>query len=686
MSKIYVTHLTILLLLFNALAALGQGENNQWHFGRGHHMDFNNSPPTYDTNSNIVTSEGSATVSDAQGNLIFYTMGCRIWDRNGNEMPNATGLLGNGPANSGFVGSGRESVQILPNPGNANQFYVFSASDAEDGLDTLFYHIVDMSLNGGLGDVIPASKNTVLFDAGYFGLTEITATAYGDCNTYWYIVATGTPQNGDILAFKVDEDGVSTTPVRSIVGINYMADMYISNMSPIAYFAVHQGVVRSSFNKSTGVFNNFEMLINNFGDSHIALSPNEQVLYRATPYSLTQYNLQPYPDTTAIAASVVTLLPLANLGDIRLGPDNKIYMPQAFLNAYMSRIEQPNVLGTGCMFIPQYMSIPNQISYYASFGPPARIRTHRDTIFSKTMPAFPCSSSGLQLSSTHPNITSYRWNNGNTSSQQTVSQPGIYWVEARSSDCKLYIDSFIVQYPNMTSFLGADTLICTGQPLILNAYPPDADAYTWSDASTGATLAVTAAGTYYVTAKEGNCTFYDTIKVDMVSPAIAILQADTTICSGSSIMVTAATNMNSTIYWNTGQTGSSVSATKAGPYIAATQNICGIQSDTLLLTEVNCDCLPMVPNTFTPNKDGRNDVFMPLFRGTCETKFYELHIYNRYGQLVFSSFQKDKGWDGNYQNNKSADPGVYFYMVKVISRYGAEDKSLIFKGDITLIR
>jgi len=81
-SGFLLCYLFSITLSFNAAA---QRENNHWHFGENHHIDFNAVPPVYAANSSMLSNEACATVSDAQGNLLFYTMGSRIWDRNGNE-------------------------------------------------------------------------------------------------------------------------------------------------------------------------------------------------------------------------------------------------------------------------------------------------------------------------------------------------------------------------------------------------------------------------------------------------------------------------------------------------------------------------------------------------------------------------------------------------------------------------
>lgn len=103
-----------------------------------------------------------------------------------------------------------------------------------------------------------------------------------------------------------------------------------------------------------------------------------------------------------------------------------------------------------------------------------------------------------------------------------------------------------------------------------------------------------------------------------------------------------------------------------------------------LKTEIyydNC-CTPSIPNAFTPNNDGRNDVIRMIYKGDIQLKEYS--IYNRYGQKIFTTTNINDGWDGRF-NNKEMELGVYYYYIRLICGNG-KDHEVSFKGDITLIR
>ena len=148
-----------LLFLTYTLSLLAQVNEKKratfWHFGNQVGIDFTCLPASF-TGSQMNAFEGSASISDTNGILQFYTEGTTVWDRNNNVMPNGTGLLGNP--------SSVQSAIITPHPGNPDHYFIFT-TDAiweNNGVNGLQWHEVDMTLNGGFGDVI--SKNNQLID------------------------------------------------------------------------------------------------------------------------------------------------------------------------------------------------------------------------------------------------------------------------------------------------------------------------------------------------------------------------------------------------------------------------------------------------------------------------------------------------------------------------------------------
>jgi gliding motility-associated-like protein len=88
----------------------------------------------------------------------------------------------------------------------------------------------------------------------------------------------------------------------------------------------------------------------------------------------------------------------------------------------------------------------------------------------------------------------------------------------------------------------------------------------------------------------------------------------------------------------------------------------------------------VVPNAFTPNGDGRNDIIRTLI--ICNFTLTEFAVYNRYGQQVFLSHDSNKAWDGTF-NGRDLEIGAYYYLAKGKNSEGVET---LYKGDISLIR
>ena len=140
--------LTIFLLF--PIFIFAQGEFNQWRFGYGSGLDFNSGSPT-STWSSIQSTEAAASVSDCNGDLLFYTDGQTVWSSNNIQMDEGYDLRGIGsvyPSSQGAI--------IIKRPKSSAIYYIFTASD----IYGINYSVINMAVNGGLGKVI--QKNVKL--------------------------------------------------------------------------------------------------------------------------------------------------------------------------------------------------------------------------------------------------------------------------------------------------------------------------------------------------------------------------------------------------------------------------------------------------------------------------------------------------------------------------------------------
>jgi gliding motility-associated-like protein len=150
------------------------------------------------------------------------------------------------------------------------------------------------------------------------------------------------------------------------------------------------------------------------------------------------------------------------------------------------------------------------------------------------------------------------------------------------------------------------------------------------------------------------------------------------LCDGVVFPLNATGNQVYDINWSTGETSEGILIDNSLDTVIVVINNNGcVSSDSTLITK---DCPAYLPNSFTPNNDGVNDVFLPLpFNITSFT----LKIYDRWGDLVFETNSFTNGWDGRYTNGSKAPLDVYSYVLDGI---GLDDKVLFQHGIVQLIR
>ncbi len=209
-----------------------------------------------------------------------------------------------------------------------------------------------------------------------------------------------------------------------------------------------------------------------------------------------------------------------------------------------------------------------------------------------------------------------------------------------------------------------DTALCGNAfdfTITANGNNPAGTAYQWQDGTQGTSLHIDHAGRYWVTMSLNGCSDIDTVTIASKAVPHFSLGPDQEFCTGDQVQLTCPFNADS-YSWQDGSTGRSITVQQAGTY-AVTALLDGCEGgDTLTLTEKDCRCKPLVPNAFSPNADGLNDVFhIYLGCGDVPVK-YRISIYNRWGARVFSSYKPDQSWDGSV-NGLPADAGTYFYTI-----------------------
>ncbi len=670
--------------------ALAQNENVNWHFGWKVGMDFRQLPPT-ESLSSITTMESSVAVSDAAGNLLFYTTGNRVWDKNNNLMPNGTMLLGNGPM---FVGSSKYGTQVIRNPSNPNIYYVFSADAFEDFTSNLYYHVVDMNLNNGLGDVVATEKDILLLNE----VSECISVFKGaDCESYWLVGLRLGSNPKEYFSYKIDNNGVNTSPViTQVTDSNFFPSYWIQAVGGTGKGIAPNlgGFVIVDFNGFTGTFSNFDTLkMENVGEIQFSKDLSKLYMLSSIDDEISQFDYTLLSNKNAFRNSkysIVNNVPSGVLiSDLRMAVNGDLYVLQIDSNvtnkqAKLGRLSNANLAGASTVYEPNYQILNNTLGIhnYFNLGIDIQINDAKDTIFHPMKDTLVCVSESASLHSSNTTAQHYEWSNGTTGATSMISGSGVYWVKAMDF-CKVVIDSFNVEWAAYELELPDSVFLCDGATLILNGYHPSVLSYLWNDGSVESTLTISEPGIYTLFTQSEKCSKTDTITVLPFSATLNLSASDTSICSVHPLRVSAHSNMPSTFVWNDGTIGEFITINTTGLYFVEATNSCGKKTYSIFVTVLDCKCQVIVPSAFSPNNDGNNDILVPKVAIGCIFPNYQFSIFNRFGQMIFSSNQPNIGWDGKF-NGKNVDVGVYFYRVEYVD-FSTKDKTTI-SGDVTLIR
>jgi gliding motility-associated-like protein len=455
-----------ILMLSNPIYSQHQADN--WFFGENAGLSFSSGTPTPIIGGALNTEEGCTSISDASGNLLFYTNGENVFNVNHAIMPNGTGLHGHQ--------SSTQSAIIVPKPNTTAQFYIFTVYEHNNNVYGMQYSLVDMSLSGGLGEVVAGQKNIeVLTHCS----EKVTAVKSNDCESFWVIGFANADENIDdnfttFYAVKVDATGVSNSFVTSSFlhpsgtlndGRGYLKVSPNGMNVAIAHSGfLGSGAVLYDFDDTTGIVSNQRVLNlsdpthpnnNSFTTPYgVEFSPDSSKLYITSYDDQGDFDSDNPPNEAWLWQFDVNNLPADNSGLIisynlheyrgalQLGPDLKIYRAHSY-HYYLGRdklgvIQNPNNLGIACNYQHDAIDLGGQLSRQ---GLPPFIQSifngnidiiHNTTIFNSTLNLCTGSTYTIYADDTsYPAGTTYEWTlDGNplpvTGNSITVDNNGIY--------------------------------------------------------------------------------------------------------------------------------------------------------------------------------------------------------------------------------------------------------------------
>jgi gliding motility-associated-like protein len=570
-------------------------------------------------------------MSDSTGNLLFFTNGKTAWTNTFSVMPGATNLAGD-------LGAGQPCL-IVPIPGEPDLYVIFTldiviiAPDNSYTTKGLTYTKVDLKLNNGLGDVSGKSINMPLLSPACQKLTGM----YDDAKKVYWVVAHKW-ESDEFYAYPVKQNGVGDPVITSIGSLqgggftkqaNILGYMKFSPDGKQLALAIagENKVEMFSFNSSTGVVGNPQSYtftkagVSTYG---IEFSPDNKKLYVSlfqltgngaptTPSYIYQFDV-PSGLTNPL---VIDSLRGIRTADLQVATDGRIYASRTInlLNRLDSIevIYNPTRPGTECNF-DLLNHVPQSRFYLDSNTSNYSLPNFIQSYFN--IPIFTYDSSCIG------DITKFHITN------------------------KANIDSVIWDFRDGTQSRVTDPVHQYAQP-----------------------------GTYWVrlTEKFNGKDFTDSVPVT-VHPLPKVQLGDSIfVYSGTTINLHAGGgDMEYT--WSTGSHDSIIAVSDQGSYwVKVKDHNCCLNADTVYVKVYQY----FIPNAFTPNGDGKNDIFRAI--GVYRDIKFDMYIYDRWGQLLFHSDNIDTGWDGTFKN-APCPSGTYTWQINI--QFLGQD--IVSKGKATL--
>ena len=302
--------------------------------------------------------EPMSTISNDSGQLLFYTSGFTVWNRNHQVMLNGDSLLCNFSVTNGVV--------IIPFPDSSSLYYIFYINRLlGQGTDGINYSVVDMNLDGGLGGL--TMKNVSLIPD--ITMEKLTAVKHGNGRDWWLITHDA---DYKFIKFLVTPFGTgdSTSQTFGIIQDLIQGEICFSKSGNKLGLVSAKSVEIYDFNRCTGILSNHIQLdsvsnLNAVGYYGCSFSPDETKFYTSSVWTA-QSNLYQYDLNNAIPSSTKILIwhsPTTNyaIGQHELAPDSKIYIANGYgfwpdsshyasPDMNLSVINKPDSLGLACDF------------------------------------------------------------------------------------------------------------------------------------------------------------------------------------------------------------------------------------------------------------------------------------------------------------------------------------------------
>ncbi|UZJ63955.1 gliding motility-associated C-terminal domain-containing protein [Sphingobacterium sp. KU25419] len=632
---------------------------------------------------------------------------------------------------------------VIPHPGNDKQYYIFYVRN-NGLLYTLFDMSLNNGLGNivqGQHNILISGYNTVVGDrmtsvVGCNGVWLVIRDK--DVNGYKSFLVSrqgldtvpvrseaGTPTLGDYNShgfLKASPNGHLLA--TGVVKHQHITDS-ISGILELYDFEPCSGKLKNTRIIDTGAY--IGVCFSPDNSKLYATRSVEHVILNLFRGYLFQFDLS-LINTPAISASKTLIIqnPLAIqdiascphnpavLGDIRLAPDGKLYLlnyhPPVCSGTGMALhvIEQPNNVGLACQpIINAIYNAQNGMDYGAGFSTtpsdnplPHDIKVYNgnpDTIIGQSVYQTACFTDSIMVNS-EDGFECYTWYDGTKAQAKVIREPGTYFV-SYYADCTVIVDTYHIsffrlpQVPEVIYGCSDDISLKiqneTGNNSLFHytlTNMDNGDSQTASSSSSH-TFSNLSSGnfTLRITNDEGCDTVLNVRAEAYPSPKLIASPSDTTIRYGDSIRLNVSGGTMYIWFPSASLDTTTVANPKARPlkptsYFVIGFNDFGCRDTGYINVDIDYTMPDFVPNAFSPNRDGVNDMFR--IEGAHYQKVRAFNILNRYGQLVFSTLDATKGWDGNYMG-RPCDVGTYYYFIQLDYPDG---RTKTYKGDVVLIR
>lgn len=274
------------------------------------------------------------------------------------------------------------------------------------------------------------------------------------------------------------------------------------------------------------------------------------------------------------------------------------------------------------------------------------------------------------------------WSNGKTTNQITVTTAGTYSATVTVNNCSFTDNVVVSVLPNPVISLSGPEVICAGETAVISASQGNYS-YIWNDGSTQNTISINKSGEYSVMATDlgTGCMGNASIHVSMLPKPGVNLPPTLVLCKGQTKTIVAFPVNKSELVWEDGSTKTTFEVTGPGTYAVTATTECGSVTKSIEVIEKDCSQTLFIPNSFTPDGDGLNDVFKAVGQHIVS---FKIRIYNRWGELVFITSDIETGWNGSFMNDSYfVESGLYPWIAEVEYEDGFTE---VKRGNVRLIR